>query len=147
MECEYEVTVTFHSLSNPSGTLAIGRPCDGNFGTTPAPRQACDTYVAFCLKPVTEASMNNDTDLPGICGSEGDVTSTQNGALFNTDNVIFNDNVFGLPNPVSIFGSPQVRKLLKTTIKTCKNSTCKRYVVNSYRGVARQDGRLDGCSA
>ncbi len=102
MECEYEVSVTFHSLSNPGGNLASGSVCDrGRSQAT-----SCDTYVSFCLKALTEASMNTITDLPGICGSRSRVISTRAGATTNIDSVTFNETVFGLPNPVSLFGPP-----------------------------------------
>ncbi len=118
MGCEYEVSVTFHSLSNPNDTLASGRTCDGNSGSTPPPPPTCDTYVSFCLKPVTEPSMNTVTDLPDVCGSESNVTSTRIGALRETDNVTFNDTVFGLPNPVSLFRSPpEVKKAVQKGIR------------------------------
>ena len=93
------VTVTFHSVSNPDGFLAVNRTCDRT--------SACDSYVAFCLRPI-DTEVDASSDIFQVCrlGASSEVVTTLDGTLADTDSVTFNDTVFGLPNPVSIVGPP-----------------------------------------
>ena len=99
-QCRYEVEVTYHSYSNPTGRCA---ECGG--GTVPGccdvpspvpldsfcSQDACDTAMAFCFRPV--GSTDN-------CTQQEQTLAPR--ALLNRRFSAFDGEFFGLRNPPTI---------------------------------------------
>lgn len=107
---DYQVEITFHSYSNPSGQCDGCRPtegsnpgcCDNIFtevcfepGSEPRGTDTCDTSVDYCIREVGSTK-------PG-CPEDGLVISQY--ALENFNDYTFSPFFFGIDNPLLVISN------------------------------------------
>ena len=98
MRGDYELSITFYSVSNPGHRIAerdrccdLGDPCSDSM---------CDSYFQLCLRPLgSPVSTEIQTD---SCSGRGVVSTS---VMDDTDSADFTDTVFGSRNPVILSGS------------------------------------------
>ena len=100
---DYVALLTFHSYTNPTGRCV---ECGGGSEccdvSSPVPshescpvEDTCDVGLRYCVRDVGSTGINcpnNNQRLPTA------------GIFLNSRLIIFNDSVFGFPNPVPIVG-------------------------------------------